>query len=624
MNKVKTKKVGFIKTGAVIPFFLVFGIIVVFNIFFLESIIKSKMEDFASNANGSEVNVESVKISFLNLDFRINKIQISDAKNLEFNAYEIGAINFAMSWDALLRGKILIDEASVNDIIVNSKRSRIAKIIGAKKTVNKVVQSNNIPQPQNAAPQEIGKNNDAESDEDLFGEISKLTSNLNTEQLINEMQDKLKSKAYFDSLKVELKQKETELTGLLSSLKSDDNFKILEKRAKDINFNDLKDLKKAPKIIKEIDDIKDDANKEIKNVKEAIKKIKSEISYVESAIKKGESLVKEDLSNVDQFVKTPNLEAKSIAKSLFGPEMAGRMEQFEGYFNKAKEYMPPKKDKVATVKQARGRGVNYQFGTPNSYPLFWLKLAKVDSKSSQADISGVIEHISTDQSITNKPTHIKLAGNFLEKNILGFSIDSVLDHRRNINDSIDLKIEKAKFSNFALSKSNDVKFNIKDAFLKSNVNFKFIDGLVNISTKNSINEISYDIKAKADLVDEILNNIARDTPTVDLNGQINGTFSNLNYDLKSSLATSVKASFERQLKAKIQGMKNKFKSDLEAKLGGSKTEVENKLLDLKNKHLQDLSGKEDMLKKLTDDLLKKKSGSKPDPLKSLKKKFKFK
>lgn len=608
------KNNGFIRTGALVPFIVVVGAIAIFNIFFLESIVKSNLEKFGTKINNAQVDISKVNISFASLRFEILGIQVSDSKNAELNSYEIAEIKFALSWDALLRAKFLIEEASVNKILIGTKRTipaRLVKTVVAKKQ-------------QEVVPSEKKETTEKKEETDLFGDISKVVQGLNTEDMLNDIEGKFKSKAYFEDLEATLSTKEEELKKLVSNLPKESDFKNIEKRIAEIDWKGLKDIKKAPKILKEADQIKDDANDNVKKIKEAIKKANSEIAFIENAIKKGETLIKEDLSNIDSVVKLPNLEAKSIARSLFGPEVGNRIDQFENYFNIAKEYMPPKKEKVIEVKPPRGKGVNYRFGTPNSYPLFWLKLAKIDSKSAQGDISGSVMNISTDQTVTNKPTQINLNGNFIEKNILGFSFLSTLDHRHTIKDSVKIGIEKMEFSNFALSKSSDVKFNIQKAQLKSDVDFNYVDGLINMTTKNKIENINYDIKAQAKLLNEILNNIASDTPSVDVTGQVKGTFADLNYDFKSSLANSIKSSLERQMKEKVSQAKNKVKNELEKKLGMNKSEVEKKLSEFKGKYLKDLNGQEEKFKKISDELLNKKNSSKVDPLKSLKKKLKFK
>ena len=69
----KKKKQGPIRFSAVIPLTVFIALVVAFNIYFLDSIIKSAIEYGGSEANGAEVNVGSVDTSFKELWYRIKR-----------------------------------------------------------------------------------------------------------------------------------------------------------------------------------------------------------------------------------------------------------------------------------------------------------------------------------------------------------------------------------------------------------------------------------------------------------------------------------------------------------------------------------------------------------------------
>ncbi len=444
MNDKTQKKVGMIRKGAVLPFLIIVTLIVGFNILFLDSSIRKGAEYFGGQLNGAEVNIAEVRTSFKNLSLVIRGVSFTNVNNPENNLFEIGEMKFQLMWDALLRAKFVIDESSITDIKVNTVRKK-AGVIYPKPLEDSKVKT---------ATKETLANAKEEFKGNVFGDVSALLGGDSGKDVLKNIEGELKSKQFYENLEKQVDQKETELKQMLADLPKGEQIDQFDDRFKKINWDDLKDLKKAPGVLKEASALRKDVSETIKKYDQAKDKVEGEIKFLKDSTKQAQNIIDEDVKRLESKMSLPNLDSESIARVLFGAELVDSLAKYSDYFEKAKEYMPPKKDKAATsVKPIRGSGRNYQFGTPKSYPLFWLKLSNISSSNSQGTVSGKIENFTTNQRIVGKPSTVKLNADFPSQQLRGLEGNIIFDHRNGVNDKIAFSINAFPVPSKTLSKS---------------------------------------------------------------------------------------------------------------------------------------------------------------------------
>src|SRR6185437_5670974 len=104
---------GPIRTGAVFPVLMAFVIAFVFFHFFFDWSLKRGLEWTATHVYGAEVDVGSVKTSFLDGSILVRNIQVTDKQSPSLDFVRIGEVHFGFLWDALLRVKFVIDDAGI-------------------------------------------------------------------------------------------------------------------------------------------------------------------------------------------------------------------------------------------------------------------------------------------------------------------------------------------------------------------------------------------------------------------------------------------------------------------------------------------------------------------------------
>jgi len=589
----KAKKQGPIRTGAVIPLIIFIVLVVGFNILFLDVSIKKSIEFIGGKANGAEVNVDSVKTSFSDLSISVKRIQFTNKEIPTHNRFEIGEFNFQMLWDALLRGKIVIDRSNLNHILINTKRASKGFVPPP-------------PKQESASSKKtkevLGKAK-KEFDGNVFGDIAGVLSGDSVGDTKGKFEGELASKKRLTSLNAEIDQKQKEIDQSLKGLPTEKDFTSLKSRFNAIAWKDLGNIAKAPKILKEADQLKKDIEKANKAINDASKKVDSSLKFIDSSYKEVQGLVDQDIANISKRMNLPSLDPKTIAKMLFGNELLDKITELKKYQDMASEYMPKKKGKLeAPIKKPRGKGRDYRFGTPNSYPLFWLKLASIDSKNDQGIVKGKIENITTNQRQIGKLTTGQINADFPGENVRDIVSHLEIDHRDNPVLRMDATIGSFPVAGKALSDSKDVTFIIKQANTKSEMKATLTPENVDMTLNNSLTNITYETKAKSPQVQEVLTDVSSKTKTLTLDAKGKGKWDSIKFDIKSNLAQAIQNSVQSLVQEKINKAKAKIKADVEKQIAGTKKQIDDKVASLKGQYDKQLNQGKAQLAKIQDDL----------------------
>ena len=117
------KKKGPIRWEAVVPATVFVALVMAYFTLFFDGHVRRGIEYVGTQVNGAEVNVGYLSTSFFAARLEIGEIQVTDKNKPERNTVQVGKILFQMSWDALLRAKVLVNEASILNIQALNKRA---------------------------------------------------------------------------------------------------------------------------------------------------------------------------------------------------------------------------------------------------------------------------------------------------------------------------------------------------------------------------------------------------------------------------------------------------------------------------------------------------------------------
>jgi len=576
-NKKIPKTKGPLRFEAIIPTVVILALMWAYFHFFFDGHIRKAMEWTATSVHGAEVNIGKINTSVLGASLEIRDIQVTDKDKPQRNIVQVGRVHFKLLWDALLRGKMVVDDASIENIQALSPRKRPGRIVPKTEKQGEVsskVEKSVINQAQ------------SQFNENVLGDVANVLGGTDPSAQLKNIEGELKASQKIKDLQAELKEKEKAWRERIKNLPQGKEIDEFGQKFKSLKFDSknpvefAKSLTEAQKLIKE-------ADKKIKYVSETSKELNKDVDVYSQAVKDVEKMVDQDLRDLQSRLKIPDVNAGEFSKGLFMRLFQQKLASIYKYAEVAKQYMPPKKtaeqkaaDKAEQiVPRQRGTGINFRFPITTGYPLFWLKHAKITSTvSSSAEYSGNIEgkvvDLTSDPVYLKRPAIITVKGDFPKQQIMGLDSKIVLDHTGDVGkETMDLKIQSYPVGEQKLSDSKDVTFVINKANGGLELNAQLVGDQVNVSTVNAFTQMDYQIDSKNSMVRDILQKVMAGIPVIDVKARASGTWSNLDFHLNSNLGDEISQGFRREIQAKVDEAKAKLKALINEKIGGEKAKL---------------------------------------------------
>ena len=264
------------------------------NIFFLDSSIKKAIEFGATRANGAEVNVGSVAVGISDLSIKVKKIQFTNADEPMMNTFEIGNISFQALWDGILRAKVVINEAKLENIQFKTKRSSKGYVIPEEDKAK-----------NSQMTKEVLEKTKKEFEGNILGAIAALISGSGVAKGAR-VEDNLKSKQKYEELSKQIDSKSKEMDQAFKNLPDKKELSSLNSRLGKIRWKDIGNIAKAPGVLKEIDTLKKDIDRTKKKFDTANKLVNTNIKFINNGQKDIQNLVENNLSDLFalEFVKS--------------------------------------------------------------------------------------------------------------------------------------------------------------------------------------------------------------------------------------------------------------------------------------------------------------------------------
>ncbi len=602
------KAKGPFRTGALVPSLIFLALIYGYFFFFFDGHLRRGIEFAATRIHGAEVNVGSVHTSFLRATFRLQDLEVTNKEKPELNLVQIGDIRFGMLWDALLRAKIAIDEASVLDIRTMTKRKKPGYV---------------IPPPPPAEPgsgvlakvqDQVLQQTRQQFNQNFLGDIADVVAGADPKAQLQEIQGSLKAEARSKELEKELEAKKAEWQKRIADLPKTKDIDDLQTKIKALNLNTKNPMELAQNL-KKAKEIVGEAQAKVKQVEDSQSKLSGDIKTYTNAVADLQKIAEQDVADLQKRLKIPSIDPKEFSQQLFMAEIEKRIVNLRKYITIARKYMPPKKSKeqIATEKKAhaeeltpraRGEGKTYHFPITKGYPLFWMKKGAISSDITQSEwagkVSGEILDLTSSPSELGRPTKINLAGDFPKQNIHGFEFNAVLDHTgEKAKESVKASVAAFPVANQVFSDSPSVKLGLKSAVAAAQLSAVLADESLNVALGSRFEKAEFDFDAKSAPVKEILGTVLRGIPVVTMNANVSGSWDHLSIGINSNLGQELSNGFQKQLQAKLGEAKAKLTSFVNDKIGPNKKKVEEALAGLTGGPGKALSkNKEDMDKAL--------------------------
>jgi uncharacterized protein (TIGR03545 family) len=566
-EKKAPKKKGPIRFEAIIPVLVLSIITFAYFSYYFDRHLKSLFEYVGTQGNGAEVNVGSVKTSFINGSFDLNVLQITDKERPTHNMLEIENMHFKYLWDALLRMKFVVDDASINNIQIAKPRKSPGKVLPpepAKPSKINELQIEVISQIKN----KYGKN--------VLGDIAVLLEGGDYKDQIEKIRDQLKSEARVKTMILDVNTKKQFWDGKIKTLSDTSKIKEIETQINTISKK--KNVLEQAQGVKQLNDLLKDVNKQYKDIQVASKQLQSEVNQVAQYPKELEALVKQDIASLKDRFAVPQIDFKDMAMHLFAGEFAEYIAKARKYQALAEQYLPEKKEKEEVVPPKRSAGKNFEFPITKGYPLFWLKRAALSSKgtadSYSGNVSGELTNVTTSPKTINLPVKLDMRGDFPGVKVMGVQALITADFTKTISEQDAL----IKIGSFVVPEKlfvNDekMKFGFKNAVGATTIKAHLKQEQVSMSWDSVLNQPKFLVESKTKLAQEMLSNILNGISSITINGSAAGTFKNLDMNISSNLGDELGNGFKREIGNKIAEAQNKIQSMVDEKIMKPKNDL---------------------------------------------------
>ena len=557
------KKKGPIRTEAIVPFAIVMAVVILYFMLFFDGHLRRGIEWGASYLNAAEVNVGYLKTSFWKASFTTGNIEVTDKEQPEQNKVELGKIEFNLLWDALLRGKAVVELASVKDIQMGTKRKRPGKVFPPAESRSKLL--------------EVAR---AQVSGTVLGDVARMLEGFDPSKALGEI-GKLKSAEFIQQLSADLQQKEKAWAEALKVIPGDKDFAAIQGRLSAIQVGSAKSPAEIQSQVSQVSGLISEIDQKLKAVETQGATLKGDVNSFGSSVGSVDQLVKQDTQALEARIQLPKLDAKNIAKDLFGPKVVSQVAQAERYVSMARENMPAKSAKsndAKPVSPPRSQGKLYQFGRPNSYPLFWLRKAEISSRMENTplggNVSGELLDIASSQTSIGRPARLRLEGDFPKRGFMGIKLAAVFDHRDEVPvESMTMSAASFPVAQRELSSSEDVKFSLAKAIGSAGFEGVLKGDAIQLKIDTSFREIDYQISAKSKLLESTLKSVVKDIPKVSVLASVNGTLSNPILDIQSNLASALAQGFQKQLQARVAEARQQIQRVVDERVGKQKAEL---------------------------------------------------
>lgn len=605
----KKKAKGPIRFEAIIPVLVISAITFVYFSYYFDHHVKKVIEYVGTQANGAEVNVDGVRTSFIRGAFDLDRLQVTNADKPSHNSLEIGNVHFGFLWDALLRAKFVVEEASINNIQLMSKRKSPGYVLPpapAKPSKMEALQAQVINQVKN----KYGGN--------VLGDVIALLEGGDPKEQLEKIRGELKSEARIKAMAADVNSKKEFWDGKIKELSDTSKLKAIETQIAAVRGE--KNFLKQAEGVKKLSDLLKDVQKQAKEIEKSSKQLQSEVKTLATYPKEVEKLVKEDVDSLKNRFQIPKIDFKDMAMHLFAGEFADKIAQARKYQALADQYLPEKKEKEVVIPPKRSEGKSYQFPVTTGYPLFWLKKAAISSKgtadSYSGNVSGTLSDVTSHPKQIGKPVVLDLRGDFPASQIMGVKAVLTADFSRDIGrQSALIQVNSFGVPEKMFVNDKNLKFGFLSANGSSTINASLEGENVTMSWISALSQPKFLVETKNKIAREILTNVVNSIPVINLDGRATGTFANLNMDIKSNLGTELSQGFTREIGLKLTEAQNKLTAMVDEKINQPKAQLM-AAINGNNKNVSQLGSLEDLYKnnedKIKTEIAKLKTGGSND------------
>jgi len=586
---------------------VVSAIIAVISIFFMDGWIESGLESAGEAIVGAKVEIDDLhfslfrlsiqwdwkpiphwrfvptKGSLFDLSIQWDRLQVTDPDHTLQNILETGRTAFRMNAPALFRKRYVIEEMTLADIRSGTPR----KTDGA------------LPkeeEPPKTEPDALDKMQAKLKDEIaqlpvMNFDLERIKSKLNLDSLL--VMADLQIVNRVDSARTDLNQTADRWSAFYKGFHPDEE---LSKIKTDFADLDPKQIKTLPEVLSTLDKIKT-ARKSLTSITDTIQvnqaKIRQDFDRASTYAKDADDWIKADYQNLLKKAQLPDLSVKNIGKILFGQTIVNRINQYLGYLQMIRKYMPRKSAEAGPALPERLTGRDIYFPDFHGWPRFLIRKIHVSGQTGVSDeaagfvMSGDITGITSQPWIYGKPTVIDLKA--LQQDKLSGIFVGMLDHTTDVSsDSFNLVLRDKSLNAMQIAHTPYLPSEIKNGKADFNAIVRFEESnlLVRMDIQARGLDFSFPEAQTRNRFVSVVRDVISGIDLITLHAQAAGKADELDFKLDSNLDELITARLKQIGSQALTDAQNKIRDRLN-KIRDSKMQEINALYAARKKDIVD-------------------------------------
>jgi len=403
------------------------GLLVVILIFsgimFLLSdrFIESGLESAGTSIVGAKVEIDNLNFSLFGLSIVMDRLQVTNPNDTWKNLFETGRLGFDMRLTPLVRKKVIIQEITVADVRIGTRRATDGAI------------------PESEKNEEPGWLSEATAD--IMGQVKSapilqlgdLKKKVNVDSLIAAFD--IQSVAKIEQTRADAQQNYEKWQTTVKNFKPQNDFSQIEIQVKELTSRDISGIDQLLTTVDDAKRIYDTLDKLKKDIETIKTDATQDFKLVGNTVGSVDNWIQDDLNAIKGKANLGEFTPQNVGKMLFGDALALPTIGILKYIAWIREYMPVAQQVMSAgkvEKPPRFEGQDIKF--PLTYPLpdFLIESLVLSVAGNQQDTSRVIrvsgdaDGITSDPKVYGKPLTFDLSAALPGSN--AYAINGSLDH----------------------------------------------------------------------------------------------------------------------------------------------------------------------------------------------------
>ncbi|MGA1795362.1 MAG: TIGR03545 family protein [bacterium] len=581
-----------IRWKGLLAFVIILGVIGVIWFFLIDGIVERVIERTGSRMVGAKVELADAGLSLFPIGLSLRGLQVTNPEEPMRNAVEVEEIGMSVETGPLLMRKVIIEEMTLAGVRLNTERT----------------ESGALPEREERTTGERARRLDWKSTGLPSLDVPDVKDILAREEL--------NSLRLIESLTREIEDQEQQWRKRLAELPNRAAIEAYRARIEQLG----KGKKGVGDIlggVKEVEEIRREIRRDIDRVKDARAEYQKAARAFRERQAEIQSAPREDLLRLrEKYAPSPE-NIGNIAGLLFQERMGGWIERAFSWYDRLKPVVGKATaagekggKKGETPKPGRGTGIDVQFREKQPAPDFLIRRAMASFATQAGEMSGTIEHITTDQAVLGIPLTFAFSGRNL-KDFGSVDIEGSAYHASGagIEDRVSARINRARIGGLTISDSPAMPVTLREGIADLVVDARLSGSAIDAQVRTDVQSAAFatviteDSGRVARAIATALSGISRFSLIADMEGTLDDPRLTMRSDLDRLLNNAVKTLVAEQ----SERVRQELESAIKARVDQPMRELTAAMGDL-NGVDGEIQKRIDMLQTTLDDAVKQKAG----------------